>query len=70
MELARLQRPDEREQRLVEARATRALTGVLSAEVGRVVEQTFGVDTFQITPLLNDPVSAVVPPEPQSRRRA
>ena len=50
-----LQRPNEREQRLVEARATRALTGALSAEVGRVVEQTFGVDTFQITPLLNDP---------------
>ncbi len=39
----------------VEARATRALTGALSAEVGRVVEQTFGVDTFQITPLLTDP---------------
>ena len=55
MELARLQRPNEREQRLVEARATRALTGVLSDEVGRVIEQTFGVDTFQITPLLNDP---------------
>jgi hypothetical protein len=55
MELARLQRPDEQEQRLVEARATRALTGALSAEVGRVVEQTFGVDTFQITPLLSDP---------------
>ncbi len=55
MELAALQRPNEREQRLVEARATRALTGALSAEVGRVVEQTFGVDTFQITPLLNDP---------------
>jgi hypothetical protein len=55
IELARLQRPNEREQRLVEARATRALTGALSAEVGRVVEQTFGVDTFQITPLLNDP---------------
>ncbi|MEO8679368.1 MAG: translocation/assembly module TamB domain-containing protein [Vicinamibacterales bacterium] len=55
MELAGLQRPNEREQRLVEARATRALTGALSAEVGRVVEQTFGVDTFQITPLLNDP---------------
>jgi hypothetical protein len=35
--------------------ATRALTGALSAEVGRVVEQTFGVDTFQITPLLTDP---------------
>jgi hypothetical protein len=55
VELAGLQRPDERQQRLVEARATRALTGALSAEVGRVVEQTFGVDTFQITPLLNDP---------------
>jgi hypothetical protein len=55
LELAGLQRPDERQQRLVEARATRALTGALSAEVGRVVEQTFGVDTFQITPLLTDP---------------
>jgi translocation and assembly module TamB len=55
IELAGLQRPNEREQRLVEARATRALTGALSQEVGRVVEQTFGVDTFQITPLLSDP---------------
>ena len=55
VELASLQRPDERQQRLVEARATRALTGALSAEVGRVVEETFGVDTFQITPMLNDP---------------
>jgi hypothetical protein len=55
IELAGLQSRDERQQRLVEARATRALTGALSAEVGRVVEQTFGVDTFQITPLLNDP---------------
>jgi translocation and assembly module TamB len=55
MELAALQRPNEQEQRLVEARATRALTGALSAEVGRVVEQTFGVDTFQVTPLLSDP---------------
>ncbi|HYE88933.1 MAG TPA: translocation/assembly module TamB domain-containing protein, partial [Vicinamibacterales bacterium] len=55
IELAGLQRPNEREQRLVEARATRALTGALSEEVGRVVEQTFGVDTFQITPLLSDP---------------
>lgn len=54
-EVAGLQRPEERQQRLVEARATRALTGALSQEVGRVVEQTFGVDTFQITPLLSDP---------------
>jgi hypothetical protein len=34
---------------------TRALTGVLSSEVSRVVEETFGVDTFQITPSLQDP---------------
>jgi autotransporter translocation and assembly factor TamB len=69
IELARLQRPNEREQRLVEARATRALTGALSAGVGRVVEQTFGVDTFQITPLLNDPyqVSSRVNLNPTAR---
>ncbi len=55
VELAGLRNPDERQQKLVEARATRALTGALSAEVGRVVEQTFGVDTFQLTPMLSDP---------------
>jgi translocation and assembly module TamB len=55
VELAAQQRPNEREQRLLEARATRALTGTLSAEVGKVVQQTFGVDSFQITPLLVDP---------------
>lgn len=54
-ELASLRQRSEREQRLLETRATRALTGVLSDEVGKVVEQTFGVDTFQITPLLSDP---------------
>ncbi len=54
-EVAALQNPNERQQRLLEARATRALTGTLSAEVGRVVQETFGVDTFQITPLLVDP---------------
>ena len=62
--------PNEREQRLVEARATRALTGALSEEVGRVVEQTFGVDTFQITPLLVRSVSAVGAPEPEPDARA
>jgi hypothetical protein len=55
IELASLRSPNLREQELLQARATRALTGALSAEVGRVVEQTFGVDTFQITPLLVDP---------------
>jgi translocation and assembly module TamB len=43
------------QQQLLRDRATRALTGALSSEVGRVVEQTFGVDTFQITPSLVDP---------------
>ena len=55
IELASLRQPNQREQDLLQARATRALTGALSEEVGKVVEQTFGVDTFQITPLLVDP---------------
>ena len=43
------------QQQLLRGAATRALTGPLSEEVGRVVEQTFGVDTFQLTPSLADP---------------
>jgi hypothetical protein len=43
------------QQQLLRDRATRALTGAVSSEVGRVVEQTFGVDTFQLTPSLVDP---------------
>jgi hypothetical protein len=43
------------QQQLLRERATRALTGAVSSEVGRVVEQTFGVDTFQLTPSLSDP---------------
>ncbi|HEX7136637.1 MAG TPA: translocation/assembly module TamB domain-containing protein, partial [Vicinamibacterales bacterium] len=39
------------------ARATQALTTPISAEVGRVVEQTFGVNTFQLTPSFIDPYS-------------
>jgi hypothetical protein len=58
IELASLRQPNQREQEILQARATRALTGVLSEEVGRVVQDTFGVDTFQITPLLVDPYQA------------
>jgi translocation and assembly module TamB len=58
IELASLRQPNQREQDLLQARATRALTGALSDEVGKVVEQTFRVDTFQITPLLVDPYQA------------
>ena len=43
------------QQQLLRERATRVFTGTLSSEVGRVVEQTFGVDTFQFTPSLVDP---------------
>jgi len=43
------------EEQLLRERATRALTGAVSSEVGRVVEETFGVDTFQLTPSLADP---------------
>ncbi|MGH9347375.1 MAG: translocation/assembly module TamB domain-containing protein [Vicinamibacterales bacterium] len=42
------------QQQLLQERAARALTGTLSSEVGRVVEQTFGVDTFQLTPSVTD----------------
>jgi hypothetical protein len=55
IELASLRQGNQREQDLLQARATRALTGALSNEVGRVVQDTFGVDSFQITPLLLDP---------------
>lgn len=59
VEVASITAPNQREADLLQARATRALTGALSAEVGRVVQETFGVDTFQITPLLVDPYQRV-----------
>ena len=31
------------------------MTSPISGEIGKVVEQTFGVDTFQLTPLVSDP---------------
>jgi hypothetical protein len=43
------------QQALVRERATRALTGAVTSEVGRVAQQAFGVDTFQLTPSLVDP---------------
>jgi hypothetical protein len=42
------------QEQLLRERAARALTGAISSEVGRVVEQTFGVDTFQLTPSVGD----------------
>jgi hypothetical protein len=59
VEVTSISAPNQREADLLQARATRALTGALSAEVGKVVQETFGVDTFQITPLLVDPYQRV-----------
>ncbi len=56
-ELAALERPDAAKQQLLQARAAQLLVSPISSEVGRVVEQTFGVDTFQITPSLTDPAA-------------
>jgi len=43
---------------LIQARAARLLTSPISGEIGKVVEQTFGVDTFQLTPLVSDPTAS------------
>jgi hypothetical protein len=55
------------QQQLLRERAARALTGAISSEVGRAVEQTFGVDTFQITPSLVDPTAQSSRLEPSAR---
>jgi hypothetical protein len=49
--------PNERQADILTTRATQLLASPLSSEVGRVVEQAFGVDTFQVTPSLFDPYS-------------
>ena len=54
-ELRALQNPNQTQSDILTARATQALTSPISAEVGRVVEQTFGVDTFQLSPSFLDP---------------
>ncbi len=54
-ELRALQSPNQAQADILTARATQALTTPISAEVGRVVEQTFGVNTFQLTPSFVDP---------------
>ena len=56
-ELRALANPTQTQTDIVTTRATQAITGSLSSEVGKVVEQTFGVDTFQLTPSFIDPYS-------------
>ena len=50
-----LRNPNQAQTDILTARATQALTAPISAEVGKVVEETFSVDTFQLTPSLVDP---------------
>ena len=57
-ELRALQNPNQTQTDIITTRATQAITGSRRrAEVGKVVEQTFGVDTFQLTPSFIDPYS-------------
>ena len=54
-EVRALQNPNELQRDLLTTRATQLLATPLSSQVGRVVEQTFGVDTFQVSPSIFDP---------------
>jgi autotransporter translocation and assembly factor TamB len=53
-EIRALRSPNERETDILTTRATQLLANPISSEVGRVMEQTFGVDTFQLSPSLID----------------
>ena len=52
-----LRTPNVTEQELIQSRAARLLASPISSEVGRVVEEAFGVDSVLITPSLSDPSS-------------
>jgi translocation and assembly module TamB len=54
-ELRALQQPDLTEQQLIQARVARMLVSPISGQIGDVVEEAFGVDTFQVTPLVTNP---------------
>src|SRR5262249_42724521 len=56
-ELQALKNPGDRQADVLTTRATQILANPVSSEVNKVVEQTFGVDTFQLTPTLVDPYS-------------
>jgi hypothetical protein len=56
-ELRALQNPTQAQTDILAARATQAVAAPISSEVGKVFEQTFGVDTFQLTPSFFDPYS-------------
>jgi hypothetical protein len=66
-ELQRLQNPNRTETDILRTRATQALSSPLSSTVGRAVEQTFGVDTFQVSPSFTDPNSLTPRISPTAR---
>ena len=55
VELRALQNPNQAGTDILAAQATQALTAPISTEVGKVVEEAFGVDTFQLTPSFTGP---------------
>jgi translocation and assembly module TamB len=58
------------EQQLVQERAARELTdAIFSSELGRAVEETFGVDSFQLTPSLGGPDTQSARLDPGARVR-
>jgi len=54
-ELRSLRSPDAAEQSLVASTSARLLAGPVAGNVQKAVEQTFGLDSVQITPYLTDP---------------
>ena len=54
-ELRALKSPDLAERNLLQSQVARLLTSPISSNVQKAVSETFGVETFQITPMLVDP---------------
>jgi autotransporter translocation and assembly factor TamB len=55
------------QEQLFRERISRALTGVVSSEIGRAVEQALGFDTFQLTTSLIDPSQLSARLDPSAR---
>ena len=56
-EIRALREAEASRRELFQAGAARLLTSPLSSGVGGVIERSFGVDTFEITPSLDDPIA-------------
>jgi len=57
-EVRALRDPNGRQTDILTTRATQLLASPISSSVGHVVEQTFGIDTFQLSPSLFDTTSS------------